>query len=64
MYTHTHTHIWRKRVFLKNKEMRKKVTKLVSKNNFPESVILKAVLNYSLNIKTRNLTNTSEYNSL
>ena len=44
--------------------MRRKVTPLLfSKNNFPGSIIFKAVLNYSFNlIKTRNLSNTSEYN--
>lgn len=50
--------------FFLNKEMRRKVTPLLlSKNNFPGSIIFKAVLNYSFNlIKTRNLSNTSEYN--
>lgn len=56
----------RKRTFLffLNKGMRRKVTPLLlSKNNFPGSIIFKSVLNYSFNlIKTRNLSNTSEYN--
>ena len=45
--------------------MRRKVTPLLlSKNNFPGSIISKAVPSYSFNlIKTKNLSNTSEYDS-
>ena len=47
------------------KYTRRKVTPLLlSKNNFPGSITSKAVLNYSFNlIKTKNLSNTSEYDS-
>lgn len=44
--------------------MRRKVISLLSKNNFPGSRLFKAILNYSFNIiKTRNVSNTSEYDS-
>lgn len=48
-----------------NKYMRRKATPLLlSKNNFLGSIISKAVPSYSFNlIKTKNLSNTSEYDS-
>ena len=51
--------------FFFNKYMRRKATPLLlSKNNFLGSIISKAVPSYSFNlIKTKNLSNTSEYDS-
>lgn len=69
IYTYTHVYVCSNRerehfYFFLNKGMRRKVTPLLlSKNNFPGSIIFKSVLNYSFNlIKTRNLSNTSEHN--
>lgn len=53
VYTLTHTY---EKSFVSKKENRKVKSLLLSKNNLPESTILKAMLNYSFNlIKARNL---------